>query len=319
MPDTSGAAAAPEISVLKTNALTKRFGTRVAVNGLDLDVHRGDIYGFLGPNGAGKSTTIRMVLSLIRPSAGTVRLFGKDVAEDRSVLAHVGGLVEKPDFYLYLTGRKNLEIVSALYGHVDTRRIDEVLEIVGLADRGGDRVKAYSHGMKQRLGIAQALLPNPDLLILDEPTNGLDPQGMKEVRELILRLNREQGMTIFLSSHLLNEIEQVATRMCILHQGDLVVQGAVAELLSRESISVRISAEPAERALDVLAAMPAVSGAEIRGDEIVCTIPNDALADANAALHEAGIRVASFAPRRSLEDYFLSITENMSTQPDRKK
>ncbi|PLX28327.1 MAG: bacitracin ABC transporter ATP-binding protein, partial [Ignavibacteria bacterium] len=216
-------------TVLRTTSLSKRFGKRLAVDDLNLEVQRGDVFGFLGPNGAGKSTTIRMVLSLIAPSSGSVELFGSDVSKDRSVLARVGGLVERPDFYLYLSARKNLEIVSALYGDIDHERINEVLRIVGLADRAGDRVKAYSHGMKQRLGIAQALLPNPELLILDEPTNGLDPQGMKEVRELIRQLNEEKGMTIFLSSHLLHEIEQVASRMCILHHGQLVVQGRVGE------------------------------------------------------------------------------------------
>ncbi len=296
--------------VLQTQALTKVFGKRTAVNALDIEVRRGDIYGFLGPNGAGKSTTIRMALSLIAPTAGSVRLFGTDVTRDRSVLARVGGLVERPDFYLYLSARKNLEIVGALYGAVDTRRIDEVLEIVGLSDRASDRVKAYSHGMKQRLGIAQALLPNPDFLILDEPTNGLDPQGMKEVRELVLRLNREQGMTIFLSSHLLNEIEQVATRMCILHRGELVVEGVVQELLNRERVAVRIRCTPIDRALDVLRAMPHCTDIGVTGDEVFVTMPDAQLAEVNAALVRDGIAVSGFAPRRSLEDYFLTITDH---------
>lgn len=300
----------PSDVVLQTHGLTKVFGKRTAVNALDLEVRRGDIYGFLGPNGAGKSTTIRMALSLIAPTAGSVRLFGTDVAHDRSVLARVGGLVERPDFYLYLSARKNLEIVAALYGAVDHRRIDEVLAIVGLSDRAGDRVKAYSHGMKQRLGIAQALLPNPDFLILDEPTNGLDPQGMKEVRELVLRLNREQGMTIFLSSHLLGEIEQVATRMCILHRGELVVEGAVRELLNRDRVAVRIRCTPHDRALELLGAMPQCSDLGTTGEEIVVTVPDAELAATNAALVTAGIEVSGFAPRRSLEDYFLSITEH---------
>ncbi|MCB2206452.1 ABC transporter ATP-binding protein [bacterium] len=295
--------------VLRTQGLGKNYGKRVAVEGLDIAVQRGDIYGFLGPNGAGKSTTIRMVLSLIAPTHGRLELFGKDVREDRSVLAKVGGLVERPDFYLYLSARKNLEIVSALYGDVDHTRIREVLKIVGLADRAGDRVKAYSHGMKQRLGIAQALLPTPELLILDEPTNGLDPQGMKEVRELILRLNREHGMTIFLSSHLLHEIEQVATRMCILHQGRLVVQGSVQDLLGEDSISVRISAQPLDQAHALLEGMEWVRELRTQDDEISCVLADGDLARTNAALVNAGIAVASFAPRRSLEDYFLNITE----------
>ena len=299
--------------LLRTRQLSKRFGKRLAVSELDMQVHRGDIYGFLGPNGAGKSTTIRMVLSLIVPTSGTVTLFAKNLADDRSDLTRQGGLVERPDFYLYLSARKNLEIVSALYGSVDRKRIDEVLDIVGLADRAGDRVKAYSHGMKQRLGIAQALLPNPEFLILDEPTNGLDPQGMKEVRELIRRLNRDDGMTILLSSHLLNEIEQVATRMCILHQGELVVEGVVRDLLGRDSIAVRITAEPRDRALDLLNGMEWVSDAHIVDDHILCTIGEADLARSNAGLIAAGMAVSSFAPRRSLEDYFLNITERPDT------
>jgi ABC-type multidrug transport system ATPase subunit len=303
-----------ESIILSTHQLSKRFGKRMAVSDLNLEVHRGDIYGFLGPNGAGKSTTIRMVLSLIAPTTGSIRLFGKDAATDRGVLARVGGLVERPDFYLYLSARKNLEIVSALYGDVDKRRIDEVLDVVGLLDRAGDRVKAYSHGMKQRLGIAQALLPRPEFMVLDEPTNGLDPQGMKEVRELIRRLNRDDNMTILLSSHLLNEIEQVATRMCILHQGQLVVQGAVQELLGRDSIAVRIMAQPRDKALELLRGMSWVSDAAEADDAIHCVVAEADLARTNGELVAAGLDVSMFAPRRSLEDYFLSITERPDTQ-----
>lgn len=296
-------------SILRTTQLTKRFSKRYAVRNLDLDVRRGDIYGFLGPNGAGKSTTIRMVLSLIRPTAGSVALLGADIARDRSVLGRVGGLVEKPDFYLYLSGRRNLETVAALYGNIPAKRIDEVLEIVGLADRGGDRVKAYSHGMKQRLGIAQALLPNPELLILDEPTNGLDPQGMKEVRELIRRLNAEQGMTIFLSSHLLSEIERVATRMCILNFGELIVQGTVKELLGRRPIRVRIVAEPREQALTLLGNMEWATELVEAENEIECLLPEERLAETNTLLVQAGVAVSGFFTRRSLEEFFLSKTE----------
>jgi len=296
-------------AVLQTIGLSKRFGARYAVNDLNIEVHRGAVYGFLGPNGAGKSTTIRTALTLIRPTAGSVRLFGKSVVAHREVLRHVGGLVEKPDFYLYLSARRNLEIVSALYGKVNKKRIAEVLELVGLSDRAKDRVKAFSHGMKQRLGIAQALLCEPELLILDEPTNGLDPQGMKEIRELIRRLNTEQGMTILLSSHLLHEIEQVATRMCILHKGKLIVEGVVQELLSRERVTVSIRAAPAEAAMAALAHCDWASGLKLEGDLCTLTVPDARLAETNALLVQQGIAVSEFTPRRSLEDYFLSITE----------
>ncbi|MDH7516085.1 MAG: ABC transporter ATP-binding protein [Bacteroidota bacterium] len=298
----------PDI-VIRTENLTKRFGRRAAVDRLNLEVLRGDVFGFLGPNGAGKSTTIRMILSLIRPSAGYVELFGHDIRSDRSVYARVGGLVEKPDFYSYLSARKNLEIVQALYGVEDKRRIGEVLEIVGLADRASDRVKSFSHGMKQRLGIAQALLTSPELIILDEPTSGLDPQGMKEVRDLIRTLNRDQGKTIFLSSHLLYEIEMVATRMCILHRGEMVAQGEVNALLNKERLTVRIHAEPRGTAIGILRTLPGVGEVRDADDHISCTIPEERLAAVNAALVREGIAVSSFAPRRSLEDFFLSITE----------
>ena len=301
-------------TVLKTTGLSKSFGKRFAVRNLDIEVLRGDIYGFLGPNGAGKSTTIRMALSLIAPTEGTVELFGRDIARDRSSLARVGGLVEKPDFYLYLSARKNLEIVSALYGDITPTRIDEVLAIVGLQDRAKDRVKAYSHGMKQRLGIAQALLPNPEFLILDEPTNGLDPMGMKEVRELIRSLNRDHGMTIFLSSHLLHEIEQIATRMCILHQGELIVQGNVQELLSKEEVTVRIHAEPRDAVIAALQTMEWISKIADNQDHVACVMPESRLAGTNAALVKGGMDVSAFSPRRSLEDYFLSITEQPADQ-----
>jgi ABC-2 type transport system ATP-binding protein len=304
--------------LLKTHGLTKKFGKRTAVHNLDMEVLRGDIYGFLGPNGAGKSTTIRMVLTLIKPTAGVVTLFGQDIASNRAFLSRVGGLVERPDFYLYLSARRNLEIVSALYGGVDKKRIERVLDIVGLLNRADDRVKSYSHGMKQRLGIAQALVGDPELLILDEPTNGLDPQGMKEVRDLVLRLKHEENKTVFLSSHLLNEIEQVATRMCIIHEGELRVQGEVKELLSRDSISVRIDAEPRERALEVLKQMQWLHEVQDREDHLFCMVARDDLAKTNTALVQSGVAVSTFAPRYSLEDYFLSITEN-STQESQKK
>ena len=206
--------------ILRTYGLGKNFGKRTAVEQLDIAVHRGDIYGFLGPNGAGKSTTIRMILSLIVPSTGRLELFGRDVRADRSVLARVGGLVERPDFYLYLSARKNLEIISALYGRVDHVRIEEVLRIVGLADRADDRVKAYSHGMKQRLGIAQALLPDPELLILDEPTNGLDVLTARSVTDYLIEL-KNQGKTVILSTHILSVVEKLCDRVGIIINGKM--------------------------------------------------------------------------------------------------
>jgi ABC-2 type transport system ATP-binding protein len=302
-----------DIPVLQTHNLGKRFRTRWAVRSLNLTVERGDVFGFLGPNGAGKSTTIRMLLSLIRPTEGSVTLFGKPLTKARAdVLQRVGGLVERADFYLYLSARKNLEIVGALRGGTTGREIDEVLDIVGLLDRARDRVKTYSHGMKQRLGIAQALLGGPEFIVLDEPTTGLDPQGIKEVRELIQRLREERGMTVFLSSHLLSEIEQTATSMAIINRGVLVVQGKVKDLLDEQERVVRFDAEPTERAREILAALPFVRDLKRDGELLECTIPREKIADTNRMLVQGGVDVRALQPKRSLEEFFLAITEGAS-------
>ena len=299
--------------VLETRNLGKRFKNRWAVRDLNLRVMRGEVFGFLGPNGAGKSTTIRMILSLITPTTGVVELFGKSLTEARrEVLSRVGGMVERADFYLYLSARKNLEIVGALKGGVEQKDIDEVLDIVGLLPRAHETVKTYSHGMKQRLGIAQALLGFPDFIVLDEPTSGLDPQGIKEVRELILRLSKERGMTIFLSSHLLHEIEYTADSMAIINMGSLVVQGNVSQLLSEGDLTVQIEAEPVDLALRVLSAHRLVDRIERHGVFLECRAPREALGAINRSLIEEGVEVRALIPRRSLEEYFLSITEGAS-------
>ena len=295
--------------VLQTVGLGKRYRDRWAVRDLNLTVRRGEIFGFLGPNGAGKSTTIRMILSLIAPSEGSVRLFGMPLREHRrEVLARVGGLVERADFYLYLSARRNLEIVADLNGGSTAATIDGVLETVGLAARAGDRVKSYSHGMKQRLGLASALLGSPELVVLDEPTTGLDPQGIKEVRDLIAGLASKGNVTVFLSSHLLPEIEQVATSMAIINRGALVVQGRVKELLGGESGSVRLRAAPVARALEIIRTLPFVAEARAEGDDIVVQIPSARAGALNAELVKGEVEVRSLIPQRSLEEYFLSLT-----------
>jgi ABC-type multidrug transport system ATPase subunit len=302
-----------ETVVLQTAGLSKRYRKRWAVRNLDLQVHRGEIFGFLGPNGAGKSTTIRMILSLVRPTLGQVELFGTPLtSHKRSALRKVGGLVERPDFYLYLNARRNLEAVASLRGDNSASDIDRVLDIAGLSARAYDKVKTYSHGMKQRLGIAQALLGSPELIILDEPTSGLDPQGIKEVRELILNLSRDGLMTIFLSSHLLNEIEQTATSMAIINQGSLVVQGRVAELLSSGENTVRIDTPMTDAALGVINASRIVVSAHKKDSSIECTMPHDRVAELNRILVNANIPVNALVPKRSLEQYFLTITEGAS-------
>lgn len=299
--------------ILQTHGLSKRYKRRWAVKELDLRVRRGEVFGFLGPNGAGKSTTIRMLLSLIRPSRGNVELFGAPLTRrKRSGLKRVGGLVERPDFYLYLTARRNLEVVASLRGDGSASDIGRVLDIVGLSTRADDKVKTFSHGMKQRLGIAQALLGSPELVILDEPTSGLDPQGIKEVRELILQLSREGRMTIFLSSHLLSEIEQTATSMAIINQGRLVVQGNVAALLAAGENTVRIETPAVEAALRVIGASGLVSSASATGRVIECSMSRERVPELNRVLVAANIPVEALVPKRSLEEYFLAITEGTS-------
>lgn len=303
----------PAEVILQTNGLSKRYGKRWVVNDVNLCVRRGEIFGFLGPNGAGKSTTIRMLLSLVRPTRGRVELFGKPLERARKeVLSRVGGLVERADFYLYLSGRKNLEIVSAMKGEVSAKAIDEVLEIVGLGTRAGDKVKTYSHGMKQRLGIAQALLGSPEFIVLDEPTTGLDPQGIKEVRELIRTLTVEKAITVFLSSHLLSEIEQTASSMAIINAGSLVVQGNVQDLMSAGQNVVKIDAEPAERACTLIREQFPGAALKSDGTSIEVAIPRDKVGRLNTDLVQAGITVRALVPKRSLEEYFLAITEGAS-------
>ena len=299
-------------TILMTEGLSKRFGNRWAVKDLNLDVRAGEIFGFLGPNGAGKSTTIRMILTLLLPTSGSVKLFGKEIRRARAeILSRVCGIVEKLDFYLFLSAYKNLELLGSLSRKVTRDEIFEALEIVGLKARAGDKVKTFSHGMKQRLGIAQAILTKPDLVILDEPTSGLDPQGMKEVRELVLRLSREHGTTIFLSSHLLTEVEAVAQRMAVLNHGSLIAQGAVSELMNDGSSYFTISASPVDKALEILRSVDWVE-VVATGNGIDVRIGSRRAAELNRLLVTSGIDVSAFAAKRTLEDYFLKITEGAS-------
>ena len=298
--------------VLRTTNLGKRYKNRWAVEDVNLEIHRGDVFGFLGPNGAGKSTTIRMILSLIRPTTGSVELFGHRLETEREkALAKVAGIVEKPDFYLYLSALRNMEIAGALtLGKApEKKRIMDSMALVGLQDRADDRVKTYSHGMKQRLGIAQALLCNPDLIVLDEPTNGLDPQGMKEVRELIAQLSHEHGITVFLSSHLLNEVEQVATRMAIINKGKLVVQGSVEELLLSRAKRIIFNVAPQKKALAVLKKLKRVENPILDSTGIIANVETKDIPDVVVNLVAAKCKVFSVKPHRSLEEYFLSVTE----------
>lgn len=299
--------------VLRTEKLGKKFGHRWAASDINLEVRRGDVFGFLGPNGAGKSTTIRMVLSLIEPSTGSVELFGHSLSKKRELaLARVAGIVEKPDFYLYLSAYRNMQIAGQLTlgANPEKKRIMEELALVGLEERAFDRVKTFSHGMKQRLGIAQALLCRPELILLDEPTNGLDPQGMKEVRELIKTLSAERGITVFLSSHLLNEVEQVATRMAIINKGTMIIQGTVADLLKAQANRVDIHAEPLEEALRIVARFIPSGNIQTLTDRLSVSAETTQIPEIVSALAAEGCRIYSIEPRRSLEEYFLAVTES---------
>ena len=298
--------------VLRTINLGKRYKNRWAAEDVNLEIYRGDVFGFLGPNVAGKSTTIRMIFSLIQPTTGSVELLGHSLENEREkALAKVAGIVEKPDFYLYLTAFRNMEIAGSLtLGKTpQKKKIMDSLSLVGLQERAYDRVKTFSHGMKQRLGIAQALLCDPELIVLDEPTNGLDPQGMKEVRELIARLSKDHGMTVFLSSHLLNEVEQVATRMAIINKGKLIVQGSVDELLRASANKILIHAEPRRKALGVMKKIKSVSSAVEDSSGITASVETRDIPAVISKLVAAKCKVFSVQQQRSLEKYFLSVTE----------
>lgn len=295
-------------TILSVKDLTKSFGKRKAVDSLSFEIKEGEIFGFLGPNGAGKSTAIKSMLSLIKPDSGDIEIFGKSISKNHnSALTGVGALVERPDFYEYLTAEKNLSILAKM-DRAPSTRITEVLKIVGLEDRRKDKVKAYSQGMKQRLGIAQALLSNPKLLILDEPTNGLDPRGMKEVRDLIRNL-AEEGITILLSSHILHEIEQVCTSMAIINLGKLIKIGGVTELLKlSDTFITEVHAKPMKKAISVMEKLSYISEIQSSDSIIKIRVAYDNLKEVSKALIKNGIEVSAIIPRSSLEDYFLSLT-----------
>ncbi len=300
--------------IIEINSLTKDFKDLRAVNNLNLNVFEGDVFGFLGPNGAGKSTTIRMLLSLIKPTEGSIKLFGKTLEKNRiDILKRIGAIVEKPDFYGYLSAYKNLEILGKISGkEISKNRIMEVLELVELSKRYKSKVKTFSHGMKQRLGLGQALLHDPDLIILDEPTTGLDPQGMKEIRDLILHLSKEEKKTIFLSSHILHEVELVANRMIIINKGTMRVEGFVKDLLNAKKLKVSFEVDDEEKTTSLLAQSDWINKLESKAKTIfIFSLENNEIAYLNKYLVENGIAVSAVVPTRSLEDYFLKITDEV--------
>ena len=301
--------------VLEVRGFTKEFGSFVAVDGLSFEVRRGDVYGFLGPNGSGKSTTIRAILGLVSPTQGEVRLFGRPVGgpESRTGLA---GFVDSPGFYGYLSALDNLKILAAADGRKREPPIAQVLQTVDLAVRARDKVKTYSTGMKQRLAIAAALLREPELLILDEPTNGLDPGGMRDVRALVRRL-ADEGITIFLSSHLLAEIEGLCNRVAVIGRGRLLAEGTIAEVMGNAASSseYRLATSDATEATRVLGASGSVLGfsepaAGELGEEIRLQTGTGGIAPVVRELVSAGVEVRALVPvRPSLEDLFLELTE----------
>ncbi len=307
-------------AAIETRGLTKRFGERAAIDNVDLHVPRGSAFGFLGPNGAGKTTMIRMLLGLTHASAGTMSLLGRPVPAERGeALGRVGAIVEEPRFHPYLSGRENLRIVAAPRGHEASARIAPALARVGLADRADEKVKKYSLGMRQRLGVARCLLADPLLLILDEPTNGLDPGGIQEFREMIREMVEQEGRTVFLSSHLLDEVEKICDAAAIVDRGKIVTQGAIADLAeggTRHELIVGV--DDLERALGVLDSLEAVREAR-HGDgglRVMLAGGPATAAEVNAKLVGAGLAVTRLEPvRHSLEQRFLEITSRLDAPP----
>jgi ABC-2 type transport system ATP-binding protein len=303
---------------VEATGLVKRYGEIVAVDRVDLAVERGDVFGYLGPNGAGKTTSLRMLLGLIRPTVGVARLFGRDpLADGAKALQGVAGFVEGPRFYPFLSGRKNLRLLADYDEPVSRSRIEEALELVELRDRAKDKVGGYSHGMRQRLGIAAALLRQPRLLLLDEPTTGLDPAGMRDMRELVRNLARD-GITILLSSHLLYEVEELCNRVAIIRKGRIVYQGPLRDLLATAATGYRLRALEPERARTALLAQPGIGGVELRDGDLRFTADDDAVAALTVALGQARIAFTALVPETaSLEELFLGMTDGESSDHDR--
>lgn len=297
-------------TVLEVKNLSKKIGDRTIVNHVSFSVQAGEIFGFLGPNGAGKTTTIRMLVGLIKPTTGTITIGGYQLNKNFiQAIKQIGCIVENPELYQYMTGRENLEHFARMIDGVDRAKIDEVVQLVELEQRIDETVKTYSLGMRQRLGIAQALLGDPKLLILDEPTNGLDPAGIRELRAFIRRLAQEQSISIFISSHILSEIQLLCERVAIISDGKVVKTAPVAQLLDEES-KVEWVLDPIPAALEKLKTLDYISQMEqLSDDRLRITMPNEKIAETNKLLLTANIQVQAIRPmNQTLEDIFLSIT-----------
>ncbi len=292
--------------------VSKQYGQFTAVEDLSMEIQAGEIYGFLGPNGSGKSTTLRMLLDLIKPTSGKISIFGHDMQHERNkIMGKIGCIIEKPDFYGYLSARKNMELMARASGLKYTNEAyDRLFEQVGLKGRETDKVKTYSHGMKQRLGLAQALIHDPDLIILDEPNTGLDPQGIIDLRNLLVKLNNEQGKTILLSSHILSEIEEIAHSMIVLNKGRTVAQGRVQELLSNEDlhVEVEIEGEPAKALTLIDGSVWKQHFAGHEGPALRFNLSKPMIAPLNDFLVAGTVPVVRIEYKRQLEEYFLKMT-----------
>jgi ABC-type multidrug transport system ATPase subunit len=299
--------------VIEVSRLAKNFGSFEAVRDVSFTVQKGDVFGFLGPNGAGKSTTIRCMLSLIAPSRGEVKLFGKPLGAHRSeVLRKVGSIIEKPDFYKYLSAERNLELFSRISGGPTAKKeIHKMLDFVGLKGREGDKVSGFSHGMKQRLGIAQTLIHDPELIVLDEPTTGLDPQGIIDIRNLIMQLKSEHKKTVILSSHILSEIEIIANRMVIINKGKSIIEGEVSELLNAEDLIATMEVDDVRKTARLIADQ--LSPAKVistKGNTLQIATERDAIPNMLSQLSASGIKIFSLESKRKLEDYFIKMIKS---------
>jgi ABC-2 type transport system ATP-binding protein len=302
-----------ESAVIQTFDLTKRFKNITAVDEINFAVQQGEIFGFLGPNGAGKTTTIAMLLGLVRPTTGSAEVLGYDIRKDLSqALRRVGSIVETPAFYPYMSGIDNLRIFARIDGGEVEKQIPALLEQVGLERRGQDKVGTYSMGMRQRLGLASALLGDPELFVLDEPTNGLDPAGMQEMRTFIHRLAKEDGKTVFLSSHMLHEVEQICDRVLILNKGQVIAQGEVSELLSQARVvAIRIASAP--QAAEILLSLDWVQGVDQDGDWLQVQAPPESSPELLEALASHSLFPSEVRPVvASLESVFLELTNDQA-------
>lgn len=300
-------------TAIQLKNITKKFKDFTAVNDLSFQIEQGKIYGFLGPNGSGKSTTLRMMMGLIAPTFGSIEWFGSDLKTSRSsIMKQVGCIIEKPDFYGYLSALENMKLIArANMLQYSNQDFDNLFESVGLKGREHDKVKTYSHGMKQRLGLAQALIHDPDLIILDEPNTGLDPQGIIDLRNILLKLNKEQGKTILFSSHILSEVQEICTDMIVIHKGKLIVEGSVNELLSNEKLHVTLEIENVETYQELVTTSYLKDKITNQDHNLFyIDMSKEEIPAMVKFLSEAGIAISRIDYRNQLEEYFLNITQS---------